>query len=294
MSEYTENIARKKFASWDHADATAEARLFAIPLQLISGRKPSQYLPDFQKEKVFQKFREYIGQSQAFRDRALELITKYGWHHNDLLLYTGLKKKKKTGLLKGITNVISDVAKLSVAPVTQAVSSVSGKPIDLKLKTGAAKTIGAIQETGAKSLNSLVKGFADTVTLGYATKAANLVRKDKYKEKAFKYNEMTPTQYKTGVKFLDKTAQILPAGSAAVGGAVAGVMGATKLGDLLKDGNQKPTGVVIGPNVLDAQIPTVVDDSIPLQASGIPINPLMIFGILVAIVILYFVAKKYK
>lgn len=118
---------------------------------------------------------------------------------------------------KGISNVAKDAVKLGVAPVKQAISSVTGKQYDTKFSTGVGKTLNAVQSTGAKLLNTTVKSAADTITFGGATKLANVVRSKENKEKPFDYNE-SRNLGNTGVKVVDKIAPTLGTVSKVVGG----------------------------------------------------------------------------
>lgn len=336
MSLYTQGIARKKFAGrWNHYTDPETGLsndnkdvvygwkyILNIPSTLIKGRKPNQFLADATKEGAFTKFYEFTSMPPSVLAKSKDLVTNYGWHPNDILLSSGLKRKKSGGIIGGIKNVVSDAVKLAVAPVTviagkdlklttgvgkvvgdsakiavspikQGVSSITGKPVDLKLQTKAGKVVGGVTDIGGNALHSLAKGFADTVTLGYATKAANLIRKDENKEKAFAYNEMKQLP-NTGIKVIDKVGAVLPTVSAAIGGAAAGVMGGTKIADMLKkDSNLKETTVAIGDNVLTGSTPPP-NQPINLQAGALPINPLMILGIIAAVIVLVIVAKKIK
>jgi hypothetical protein len=160
---------------------------------------------------------------------------------------------KKLG--KGIVNVAKDSVKLAVAPVKLAVSSVTGKPVKTEYSTKVGKVVAKVHDTGSKALTSTVKGFADTVTGGYATKAANLLRKDEYKEKPFAYNEQKKSianDISLG-KTLDKVAVVLPTVGAVAGGTVAGVLAGNKALSLTKkqgSDNMKNSGLEIGPNVI--------------------------------------------
>lgn len=196
-----------------------------------------------------------------------EYKAKYG---NDPMKVT----KRKTSFLEGVGNVVSDIGKLAIQPAKLAVASVTGKPVNTKYSTGFGKVVGKVHDTGNKALTTTAKSFADTITGGLATKAANLVRKDEYKEKAYSYGEMKNAGAPTGIKFLDKTAEILPTVGTVAGGVVAGYLAGDKalsLGSKQEGNNMKPSGIEIGPNVLTGEpvmqspIPT---SDMPLQASG--------------------------
>lgn len=172
---------------------------------------------------------------------------------------------------KTTTNVVSDATKLGLQPVKLAVASVTGKPVNTSYSTGIGKIVGAIHDTGSKALTATAKGFADTITGGLATKAANLLRKDENKEKAFSYNEMKPGAA-TGVKFIDKVGAILPTTGAIVGGTAAGIFAGNKAlgGSKQTASNQKPTGVSTGSNVLDQQLPLNTDISLSPPNNNLP------------------------
>lgn len=245
--------------------------------------------------------------------------------------YPDARFTPKTGLLDGIGNVISDAAKLAVAPVTLAtggdvklttgigkvvgdaskiaitpitgaVSSIKGADVDLKLQTKAGKAVNAVTQTGSKALHGALKGFGDAVTFGYATKAANLIRSDENKEKAFNYTEMRPTKDKTGIKFVDKVTQVLPAVSAALGATAAAVVGGTKIADILGGGKDKPEGnlpdetTLVGPNVLDYQLPlpTIGGGGQPPLQAAFKFETWHLFAIAAAVIILVVVSKYAK
>jgi hypothetical protein len=132
---------------------------------------------------------------------------------------------------KKIGRFAKDVGKLAVQPLAKSLTSITGKEykqwntFDTKL----GRIAGKVQGAGSNALHSTLKGFADTVTGGYATKAANLLRKDGRKEKAYGYNEMRQTGQDTGIKFIDKTANVLPTVGAIAGSAYAGFAGGSKL-----------------------------------------------------------------
>lgn len=167
---------------------------------------------------------------------------------------------KKT--FRKIGDVASDIGKLSVQPVKLAVSSVTGKPVNTKYSTKVGAIVGKIHDTGNKALTSTAKGFADTITGGYATKAANLIRKDRYKEKAFAYNEMKNSGGPSLGKTLDKVATVLPTVGAVAGGVVAGTVAGKKALSLTKkqgESNMKNSDIQIGQNVLTGQTPIPSD-----------------------------------
>lgn len=167
---------------------------------------------------------------------------------------------KKT--FRKIGDVATDIGKLSVQPVKLAVSSVTGKPVNTKYSTKVGAIVGKVHDTGNKALTSTAKGFADTITVGYATKAANLIRKDKFKEKAFAYNEMKNSGGPSLGKTLDKVATVLPTVGAVAGGVVAGTVAGKKALSLTKkqgESNMKNSDIQIGQNVLTGQTPIPSD-----------------------------------
>ena len=307
MSKYTEKIARKKFS-------------MLLPPDHLSGsafRKKDTIGADG-KTVYSSELKALAGDREKLRNGT---ITREQW----VARWPNEKASVGTSLLGGITNVVKDAAKLAVAPVTlatggnvtlstgvgkvvgdaskiavspisSAVSSIKGADVDLKLQTKAGKAVNAVVETGSKSLHGMLKGFADTVTAGYATKAANLIRSDENKEKAFNYTEMTPTKDKTGIKLIDKATQVLPAASTALGSVVAGVVGGTKLADMLgtkkEEGNMKPDTTMVGENVLQYQLP-LPESQQPLQASY-KFEPWHILAVIIAIGLLYVVSKYAK
>lgn len=226
---------------------------------------------------------------------------------------------------KGIGNVAKDVVKLSVQPVKLAVASVTGKPVNTTYSTKVGAIVGKVHDTGSKALTATVKGFADTVTGGLATKAANLVRKDEYKEKAFSYNEQKSAVGADLGKTLNKVAAVLPTVGAVTGGVVGGALAGKKalsLGKKDEGQNMKESQIEIGPNVLENKAPEfstenaaptegpMIQPKLPvresqaqLQDHGNTLTASMGLGSLdtktiliavVAIVLLFFVASKKK
>jgi len=125
---------------------------------------------------------------------------------------------KKLG--KKIGNVAKDAVTLGKAPIALAVSSVTGKKPKLEYKTKVLGAVGKIHDESTKKLTGTVKAVGDTITLGYATKAANLVRKKENREQAYKYHELEKSN--TGMKFVDKASgvvgKVAPVAGALVGG----------------------------------------------------------------------------
>jgi hypothetical protein len=107
--------------------------------------------------------------------------------------------------LKGL---VKDIGKMAAMPITLGVSSVTGKKPGkmMEFDTKAAKVAGGVFKTGSDILHTAAKSFGDTVTLGYASKAANLLRKDENKEKAYQYGEMAAGD--TGLKVVDKVGDV--------------------------------------------------------------------------------------
>lgn len=173
---------------------------------------------------------------------------------------------KKT--FKKIGNVAKDAVKLGVQPVKLAVASVTGKPVNTTYSTKLGAVVGKVHDTGNKALTSTAKGFADTITGGLATKAANVLRKDKYKEKAFAYNEMKNSGGPSFGKTLDKVATVLPTVGAVAGGVVAGAMAGNKalsLGKKQEQSNMKDSNIEIGQNVLTGQTPLQLEKPVEYQ-----------------------------
>lgn len=101
-------------------------------------------------------------------------------------------------IAKGIGNVVTDAVKIGVQPITSAVSSVTGKTIDLGYSTKAGSTVGGVTKVGVESGNTLFKSFADTATGGLASKGANLLRKDEFKESPGNYYETRTQTFTSG------------------------------------------------------------------------------------------------
>lgn len=131
--------------------------------------------------------REYVKYNGVYYDKAL-------------LPYVNHFSLKKLG--KKIGNVAKDAVQMGAAPVKLAVASVTGKPAKIKYNTKLGKVVGGIHDESTKKLTATVKRVGDTITLGGASKLANVVRKKEYKEKPGQYNELRPSN--TGVKFIDK------------------------------------------------------------------------------------------
>lgn len=101
-------------------------------------------------------------------------------------------------IAKGIGDVVTDVVKVGVQPITSTISSVTGKKIDLDYSTGAGKTVGGVTKVGVESGNTLFKSFADTATGGLASKAANVLRADEFKEAPGNYYETRTQTFTSG------------------------------------------------------------------------------------------------
>lgn len=125
--------------------------------------------------------------------------------------------------LKGL---VKDIGKMAAMPITLGVSSVTGKKPGkmMEFDTKAAKVAGGVFKTGSDIMHSAAKSFGDTITLGYATKAANLLRKDENKEKAYQYGEMAAGD--TGMKVVDKVGDV----GKKVGVVAGGLFGGAQLG----------------------------------------------------------------
>lgn len=108
---------------------------------------------------------------------------------------------------KKVTNVVKDTVQMGAAPIKLAVSSVTGKPAKLNYKTKIGKIVGGIHDESTKKLTATVKRVGDTITLGGASKLANVVRKDEYKEKPGQYGELRPSN--TGIGWIDKASDKL-------------------------------------------------------------------------------------
>jgi hypothetical protein len=96
-------------------------------------------------------------------------------------------------------NAVTDVAKVVVQPVTAGISSVTGKDIDLNYKTKVGEVVGKAGKVGIKSINAAAKTWADSVTGGYASKAANELRDDEYKESTGNYYETRTKEFDSGL-----------------------------------------------------------------------------------------------
>jgi hypothetical protein len=123
------------------------------------------------------------------------------------------------GLLKKVGNFVGDlgkgIAKVTVAPLESVTGREQYKP---KFRTKAGGTIARSMDKGTKALHIAGKSFADTVTMGNATKLANKVRKKEYRESAYSYNEMKNiSRDKFGIKPLDKAYNLAGAGAVVVG-----------------------------------------------------------------------------
>ncbi len=188
----------------------------------------------------------------------------------DLKLETGIAKKAAA---TGVGKFAQDTVRLGVAPLTNAISSVKGQPINNGYVTKTAKILGKLNDVGNQGVNIVSKSFADTITGGLASKAKNaLASKIDPKgklgyvpEKAYSYGEMTPSQ-SSGVKILDKAASYVPIASAVVGT----LAGAKVGGDIVS--NMKPTNIEVGNNVLKTQQPIVIDSPIKPISNGLPNN----------------------
>lgn len=172
--------------------------------------------------------------------------------------------------------VFGDSIRIATSPLTNAISSVRGMPVNNGYVTKLGKGIGNTHDLGNRVINSASKGFANAITLGLASKATNLVRAKENKEYNFKFSEMKNGQT-SGIKSLDKVGTIAPTIGAIGGAAYGAYVSAGKLGDTVgtlgslgggsaiagnssKDiSNVKPTNTVIGPNVLNTTSPSPTD-----------------------------------
>lgn len=94
-----------------------------------------------------------------------------------------------TGLFTKIGNFIGDVAKGSAAIAVLPLKSIQGKETKVKFRTKVGKAVAGGAVVGAQSVNIAAKAWADGITGGYASKAANLIRKDENKESIGNYSE---------------------------------------------------------------------------------------------------------
>jgi len=135
-------------------------------------------------------------------------------------IYYGRNNFSLKKLGKKIGNIGKDVITLGKAPIALAVSSVTGKKPKLNYKTKVLGAVGKIHDESTKKLTGTVKAVGDTITLGYATKATNLLRKKEDRETAYKYHELEKSN--TGMKFVDKASgvvgKVAPVAGALVGG----------------------------------------------------------------------------
>jgi hypothetical protein len=107
------------------------------------------------------------------------------------------KAAKKVGYFAG------DIGKTISYTAASSVNSITGHKYTPKYKTKAGKVLGGINEKGTDNLKLLGKSFADGISDGAATKAANKLRKKENRETAFTgYTENRKVV--TGVDWLDK------------------------------------------------------------------------------------------
>jgi len=140
------------------------------------------------------------------------------------------------GLLGKVVNAVKDVGKILVQPVTSSISSITGKDINLKYDTKLGKAVGGTVKVGTDSVHIVGKTFADTVTGGYATKAANVIRKDEYKEVPGLYQEQKNQVFNSGL--LSKFESGSEKGAVIVGSVAS---------TLLKKKDPEPTNVKFSP-----------------------------------------------
>jgi hypothetical protein len=133
---------------------------------------------------------------------------------------------------KKVGNIAKDAVTLGTAPVKLAVSSVTGKKPKIQYKTKVLGAIGKIHDESTKKLTGTVKAVGDTITLGYATKAANLLRKKEDREQAYKYHELKRSD--TGMKFVDKASGIVGKAAPIAGSIVGGYSLASGIKSLSK------------------------------------------------------------
>lgn len=249
----------------------------------------------------------------------------------------GIKKeppKASSGFARSLSNVGHDISTLSYSPIKNATNSVRGRAFKNDYRSGIGKVAGKVSDTSQILIDSVSKGFVDTISGGGGSKLKNWAfktidpkNKTGYqKEGLYKYGEMKRTQ-SSGIKGLDKLAGYAPIAGAVAGSVYAGYsMGSAASGNKDKS-NMKPNNTVIGANVLNQQLPSPVDtgplmppdNGLPgglpagVQPGDVPgskalnldgtkmafgLNGLSMnpvsIGILIVVVVLLFIAAKHK
>lgn len=154
--------------------------------------KRNTYMAKVQNEYIYwtannllRKFKMPIEEIKA-KFKPLKFVTK-GTGDSLTIEYI---KKEKNGLFDQIGNFFEDIGKgiayLAVAPI----NSVTGHQWDPEFETDVGGIISAGAAQGIDSIHIIGKTFADTITLGYASKAVNLVRDKEDQESYGNYNEM--------------------------------------------------------------------------------------------------------
>ena len=149
------------------------------------------------------------------------------------------KPTEDVGLFNKLKDVVSDVGKTIAYSVAAPVNSITGHKYKPTYSTKVGAVLGQGSNIGIDSIHIAGKAFADTVTGGLATKAANKLRKPENQEKAYAYNEMENFHsVNTGVKAIDKAFSAYE--KVSKGGAV--VLGAAMGANALKNGADKMLG----------------------------------------------------
>jgi hypothetical protein len=119
------------------------------------------------------------------------------------------------GFFKKLLGGVKDVAKAVSYVVAAPVNSITGHVYNPQYETDFGNAVGQTLENSVDNLHRLAKGFADRLTFGYASKAANIFRDADHKESLGHYLEGGKDY---GFKFLNKLNQF----SGALGGSFSG------------------------------------------------------------------------
>jgi len=143
------------------------------------------------------------------------------------------------GLFKKIGNFVGDVVKGSVAVLVAPVNSVTGHTYKPKYKTKAGATLAGGAIGGVDSVHAALKSFANIVTLGYASKATNIIRKKagNAPESLGNYNELKKETPGALGKYYDKYSK---KGAVVLGSLYGGKVLADKIGE---EASQLASGV---------------------------------------------------
>lgn len=126
----------------------------------------------------------------------------------------------KTGLGKKLVGYTQDAANVGMVPIASTVNSITNKEtIQATYNSKLFKNLGGVAESSADKLHGMLKIYANTLSAGYADKAADLIRDDDAKSSVVGINEYNDQQFTSGFlsKYENTTKKI-----SAVAGAIAG------------------------------------------------------------------------